>query len=160
MLTIRFNRVGKKNRAAFRIALQEKTKAPNRKHVEMLGSYDPHSKIAVLKKERILHWIGMGAETSESVHNLLVKEGVVEGKKRAIKMEKPAVKEVPVAETVVEAPVAEAVTAIEAPIVAEETVKTEEAPVAVAEAAVTEEPKKETAPVVEEAKKEEIVAKA
>lgn len=118
MLTIRFNRVGKKNRAAFRIALQEKAKAPGRKHVEMLGSYDPHSKVAVLKKERILHWISMGAETSESVHNLLVKEGVVEGKKRAIKMEKPAAKEQevgskeqeeekPVAETIAEAPVEE-----------------------------------------------------
>jgi small subunit ribosomal protein S16 len=140
MLTIRFNRVGKKNRAAFRIALQEKAKAPGRKHVEMLGSYDPHSKVAVLKKERILHWISMGAETSESVHNLLVKEGVVEGKKRAIKMEKPAVKEAPVVEAPAEeTPIAEAVAVAEAPVVAEEVVKAE------------------AAPVVEEAKKEEEV---
>ena len=28
MLAIRFNRIGKKNQAAFRIVLQEKTKAP------------------------------------------------------------------------------------------------------------------------------------
>lgn len=124
MLTIRFNRVGKKNRAAFRIVLQEKTKAPNRKHVEMLGSYDPHSKVAVIKKERVLHWISMGAQTSESVHNLLVKEGVVEGKKRAIKMEKPAVKEVPVVETP-----AETASTPEAPVVAEEAAKVEVAPV-------------------------------
>lgn len=94
MLTIRFNRTGKKNRASFRVALQEKTQAPGRKHVELLGSYDPHSKVAVLKSERILHWIGQGAEVSDSVHNLLVREGVLkDGKKRAIKMEKPAVKE-------------------------------------------------------------------
>ena len=131
MLAIRFNRVGKKNRAAFRIALQEKTKAPNRKHVEMLGSYDPHSKVAVIKKERVLYWIKMGAEVSESVHNLLVRENIVEGKKRAIKMVKPAVKEAPVVEAVVEA-----------------VAKTEEAPAVVAEVAeaapaVAEEPKKE-----------------
>lgn len=137
MLTIRFNRVGKKNRAAFRIALQEKAKAPGRKHVEMLGSYDPHSKVAVIKKERVLHWISMGAQVSESVHNLLVKEGVVEGKKRAIKMEKPKAKEVPAApaeEAVAEAPVAE-----ETPV-ADETVKAGEAP------AVEVEAKKEEAP--------------
>jgi small subunit ribosomal protein S16 len=147
MLTIRFNRVGKKNRAAFRIALQEKTKAPNRKHVEMLGSYDPHSKVAVIKKERVLYWISMGAETSESVHNLLVKEGVVEGKKRAIKMEKPAVKETLVAEVPAEAP------AVEAPAV--EAAAVVEAPVA------TEEPvKAEVVPVVEKVKKEETVPKA
>jgi small subunit ribosomal protein S16 len=93
MLTIRFNRTGKKNRASFRIVLQEKSKAPNHRHVEVLGSYDPHSKVVVLKKERILYWIGMGAQASDSVHNLLVKEGVVEGKKTAVKMVKPVKKE-------------------------------------------------------------------
>ena len=135
MLTIRFNRVGKKNRAAFRIALQEKAKAPGRKHVEMLGSYDPHSKVAVLKKERILHWISMGAETSESVHNLLVKEGVVEGKKRAIKMEKSTAKEEP-------APAEEAV----AEVPATEDVSVAEEPAKADEAAVVEEEKKEETP--------------
>lgn len=105
MLAIRFNRIGKKDQAAFRIVLQEKTKAPGRKHVEMLGSYEPHMKQVVLKKERILYWLGQGAQASDSVHNLLVKEGVVMESKRAIKMEKPAVKEEPVSEA--EAPVAE-----------------------------------------------------
>ncbi len=103
MLTIRFNRTGKKNRASVRIALQEKAKAPNHRHVEVLGSYDPHSKVVVLKKERILHWIGLGAQASDSVHNLLVKEGVVTGKKTAIKMVRPVKKEEPVVEVVAEA---------------------------------------------------------
>lgn len=108
MLAIRFNRIGKKDQAAFRIVLQEKTKAPGRKHVEMLGSYEPHMKQVVLKKERILYWLGQGAQASDSVHNLLVKEGVVTESKRAIKMEKPAVKESPVAEETVAEEVAEA----------------------------------------------------
>lgn len=108
MLAIRFNRIGKKDQAAFRIVLQEKTKAPGRKHVEMLGSYEPHMKQVVLKKERILYWLGQGAQASDSVHNLLVKEGVVTESKRAIKMEKPAVKESPVAEEAVAEEVAEA----------------------------------------------------
>ncbi|NTW14157.1 MAG: 30S ribosomal protein S16 [Candidatus Moranbacteria bacterium] len=94
MLTIRLNRTGKKNRASFRVVLQEKTKAPNHRHVEVLGSYDPHSKTTVLKGERILYWIGMGAQASDSVHNLLVRQGILkDAKKRAIKMVKPAVKE-------------------------------------------------------------------
>ncbi len=93
MLTIRFNRVGKKDQASFRIALQEKTKAPGKRHIEMLGSYDPHKKGSVLKKDRILHWIGLGAELSDSVYNLLVREGVVVAdKKRVIKMKRPVVK--------------------------------------------------------------------
>lgn len=102
MLTIRFNRVGKKNQASFRIALQEQSKAPGKRHVEMLGSYDPHRKSVVLKQERILHWIGLGAQLSDSVYNLLVSQGVVTSdKKRAIKMTRPVIK-------AVEAPVAEA----------------------------------------------------
>jgi len=99
MLTIRFNRTGKRNRASFRIALQESAKAPNHRHVEILGSYDPHSKVAVLKKDRILYWIGMGAQASDSVRNLLVKEGVIEGKKSPIKMPRPVKKEEEKAET-------------------------------------------------------------
>ncbi|NTW14979.1 MAG: 30S ribosomal protein S16 [Candidatus Moranbacteria bacterium] len=93
MLTIRFNRTGKKNRASFRIVLQESAKAPNHRHVEVLGSHDPHSKTTVLKRERILHWIGVGAQPSDSVRNLLVSQGVIEGKKSAIKMPRPVKKE-------------------------------------------------------------------
>lgn len=94
MLSIRFNRTGKKNRATFRVVLQEKTQAPGRRHVELLGSYDPHSKEATLHGDRITYWIGEGAEVSDSVHNLLVREGVLrDGKKRAIKIPKPIAKE-------------------------------------------------------------------
>ena len=132
MLAIRFNRIGKKDQAAFRIVLQEKGRAPGRKHVEMLGSYEPHMKQVVLKKERILYWLGQGAQASDSVHNLLVKEGVVTESKRVIKMEKPAVKEEPapevapapaVPEVAAAEPVAsvveEAAAVVEAPVVAE-----------------------------------------
>jgi small subunit ribosomal protein S16 len=89
MLTIRFSRVGRRNRAQFRIVLQQHTAAPTGRHVAVLGSYDPHSKVAVLKTDKIKEWIAKGAQVSDSAYNLFVKEGVVEGKKRAVKMEKP-----------------------------------------------------------------------
>jgi small subunit ribosomal protein S16 len=104
MLTIRFNRTGKKNRPYFRVVLQEHTKAPGKRHVEILGSYDPHKKTTVLKKERILYWIGQGVKTSDVVHNLLVREQVIEGKKVAKKIPVPAPKEEPKAEGAAEAP--------------------------------------------------------
>lgn len=116
MLAIRFNRTGKRNHASFRVVLQEHTKAPGKRHVEILGSYDPHKKTVVLKKDRILYWIGQGAQTSPVVTNLLIREGVIEGKKVAKKMPRPVTKE-PVAE---EAP---------AEAVADQEVKAEEAPV-------------------------------
>ncbi|KKQ04386.1 MAG: 30S ribosomal protein S16 [Candidatus Moranbacteria bacterium GW2011_GWE1_36_7] len=91
MLTIRFARVGRKNRAQFRIVLQQHTAAPTGRHVAVLGSYDPHQKVAVLKADKIKEWIAKGAQVSDSVYNLFVKEGVVDGKKRAVKMVKAVV---------------------------------------------------------------------
>lgn len=99
MLTIRFSRVGRKNRAQFRVVLQQHTVAPKGRHVEVLGSYDPHQKVAVLKADKIKEWIAKGAQMSDSAHNLFVREGIIEGKKRKVKMERPKAPEVPVEET-------------------------------------------------------------
>ena len=94
MLTIRFARVGRKKRAQYRIVLQEHTVAPTGRHVAVLGSYDPHQKKSVLKADKIKDWVSKGAQVSDSAYNLFVKEGVLEGKKRAVKMEKPKKEEV------------------------------------------------------------------
>ena len=97
MLSIRFNRTGKKNYAQFRVVVQEHTVAPGGRHVEVLGSYDPHQKKAVLKSERIQYWLGQGAQMSDSAFNLFVKEGVVKAdKKRAVKIARPVKEEVAV----------------------------------------------------------------
>ena len=93
MLTIRFNRVGKKNKPQFRIVLQEHTVAPGGRHVEVLGSHDPHQKKTVLKDERIKYWLSQGVQLSDTVYNLLVSKGLLEGEKRKVKMPK---KEAPV----------------------------------------------------------------
>ncbi len=153
MLAIRLNRTGKRNRAYFRVVVQEHTKAPGKRHVEILGSYDPHKKTTILKKERILYWIGQGAQVSDAVHNMLVREGIVEGKKIAKKMPRPVVK---TEETPAEEPKAEEA----APV---EEAKVEEAPIEtpVAEATpdtpTVETPAEEAAP---EAKPEETKSEA
>jgi small subunit ribosomal protein S16 len=86
MLTIRFARTGKRNKAQFKILLQEHTVAPGGRHVEVLGAYDPHSKQAVLKEERIKYWLSKGATASDTAHNLLVSKGLISEKKRAVKL--------------------------------------------------------------------------
>lgn len=151
MLAIRLNRTGKRNRAHFRVVVQEHTKAPGKRHVEIVGSYDPHKKTTLLKKERILYWIGQGAQVSPAVHNMLVREGIVEAKKIAKKMPRPVVKEVPAEVAPVEAEVAsvEEVKAEETPVVAEavaEVAPVAEAVEAPAVAPVAEVPAPEEAP--------------
>lgn len=91
MLTIRFNRVGKKNKAYFRIVLQEHTIAPGGRHIEVLGSWDPHMKKAVLEAEKIKEWIKKGAQVSDTAYNLFIKEGILTGKKRIVKVPKKKV---------------------------------------------------------------------
>ena len=107
MLVIRLNRFGKRNQAQFRVVLQEHTKAPGHRHVEMLGSHNPHTKETLLKKERILYWVGQGAQPSDRVRNILITAGVLEGKATVKKMKRPEPKAAPV---VAEAPVADAKT--------------------------------------------------
>ncbi|MDH4330760.1 MAG: 30S ribosomal protein S16 [Candidatus Moranbacteria bacterium] len=82
MLKIRFSRVGRRNKAKYRIVVQEHTYAPTGKHVEILGSWDPHIKEGVFKNDRVQHWIDNGAQVSDSVFNLFISQGVIKGEKR------------------------------------------------------------------------------
>ena len=93
MLTIRLARVGKTNKAQYKIVLQDKTVAPGGRHVEILGAYDPHLKQTVLKEERIKYWISNGAQVSDTVHNLFVSKGLISDKKRIVKVPKKKVEE-------------------------------------------------------------------
>lgn len=153
MLVIRLNRFGKRNQAQFRVVLQEKTKAPGHRHIEMLGSHNPHSKVTIFKKDRILYWIGQGAQPSDRVHNMLVKDGVIEGKIIAKRMARPVKKEeaapaaetTPVAETNAEVTPVETPKAETAAPVVETAAETKPAETAVAEAPKVE----EAAPVTE-----------
>lgn len=93
MLTIRLARIGKRNKAQFQIVLQEHTVAPGGKHVEVLGSYDPHSKKEVLKVERIKYWVTQGAQISDTAYNLFISKGVLTGEKRKVKLPAKKVEE-------------------------------------------------------------------
>ena len=84
MLTIKLSRIGKKKQPAYRIVIMEKARNPRGKALEILGNYNPFSKKINLEKERIKYWIGKGAQSTDTVHNLLVKHGIIEGKKRKI----------------------------------------------------------------------------
>jgi len=66
--------------------LQEHTIAPGGRHIEVLGSYNPHSKEAVLKADRIKYWISKGAQMSNTACNLFIRQGIVEGTKRRVKV--------------------------------------------------------------------------
>jgi small subunit ribosomal protein S16 len=130
MLRIRFQRIGRTNDPSFRIVLLEKARAAKTGGItELLGTYNPKSKALTLNEARVKEWISKGAQPTDSIHNLLVSKGVIEGKKINVLPKKTVPKkEVP----------EEVVAAAPAPSIAEEpaleTAETnEESPVAAEE---------------------------
>lgn len=111
MLKIRLQRVGKKHEPVFRVVVGDsKNAAKSGKFIEVLGSYDPRSKNQnTLNKARVQEWIAKGAQVSDTVHNLLVSEKVIDKKKINALPKKTAPKKEVVAEEekAPEAPVAE-----------------------------------------------------
>jgi len=82
MLMIRLQRFGRKNDPSFRVVLTDRRNSPkSRNFTEILGDYNVKGGKITLKKERILHWIKMGAKTSPTMHNFLVSEKIISGKK-------------------------------------------------------------------------------
>lgn len=82
MLMIRFQRIGRANDPAFRIAVLEKTRAAKAGNiVEQVGTYNPKTKAVTLNAESIKDWLDKGAQPTDSIKNLLIAKGVIEGKK-------------------------------------------------------------------------------
>ena len=85
MIVIRLIRRGKKNQPFFRMVVTDKRNSPKGgRFLEILGFFNPLTKEKGFKKERIKYWLSVGAQTSDRVHNLLIDEKVVEGKKIAV----------------------------------------------------------------------------
>ena len=81
MLTIRLSRRGKKKQIAYRLIISEKARDPYGRSLEILGTYNPTTKVLDAKADRINHWISKGAQLSPTVNNLLIKEEIIKGKK-------------------------------------------------------------------------------
>ncbi|MFH0952198.1 MAG: 30S ribosomal protein S16 [Patescibacteria group bacterium] len=83
MLTIRLARYGRKKQPTYRLIISENTKDTKGNYLEQLGFYNPRTEPSTinLKTDRIKYWISKGAQTSDTVHNLLVDQGVIDAPK-------------------------------------------------------------------------------
>ena len=73
MLMIRLARFGAKKKPFYRIVVIDKRRPRNGRTVEIVGTYDPLKKPAEIKldAERIKHWLGCGAQPSDTVRSFL-----------------------------------------------------------------------------------------
>jgi small subunit ribosomal protein S16 len=78
LLSIRLSRIGKKKKPYYRVVVIERTRPRDGRFVEIVGTYDPLKKPAELKlnAERIRHWMGKGAQPSDTVRSFLRREKI------------------------------------------------------------------------------------
>lgn len=152
MLTIRLQRIGRRNTPSYRvIVVDSRSAAKKGKPVELLGSHDPICKNTELKAERIKHWIGQGAHLSDTMHNLLVKNGIIEGKaKNVLPKKSPIVSETPEEPAAPAAPAEPAAAEQQEAAPAEESAAEQSEPAPAEDAAETPEPTKEETPAEEQ----------
>lgn len=81
MLAIKFKRTGKKHQAHFRLVVTEKRSKLRGNYVDELGWLNPRTDEDSVNGDKAKHWIKMGAKPTPSVHNLLVRKGIINGPK-------------------------------------------------------------------------------
>ena len=73
MVSIRLQRMGKRANPTYRVVVIEHSKRRSGRQLEIVGFYNPMTNPAAiaLKKDRIEHWVKLGAQTSTAVSHLL-----------------------------------------------------------------------------------------
>lgn len=73
MVVIRMRKMGSKKRPFFRVVVTDSRIARDSSFVEIVGHYNPRTKPAKVEidRERIDHWVGKGAQLSDTVRTLL-----------------------------------------------------------------------------------------
>ena len=106
MQVIRLARVGRNKYPTYRIVTADKRRAANGKFMTILGHYNPHTKELLIKREELKTAIEHGAQPSNTVLKLMLKDGIELPKWATVKTRKKVSKQ-PVEEKV-EEPKAEA----------------------------------------------------
>lgn len=90
---LRLKRMGRSNRAFFRLSAIDSRSPRDGRVIEELGHYDPraqdHAKQFVAKIDRCKHWLDVGAIPSETVSSLLKRSGLDHKQLRLPKPGKP-----------------------------------------------------------------------
>jgi len=73
MVTIRLARHGSKRNPFYKIVAAEKSAPRDGRFIEQIGYYDPRRKVFHYEAARYDHWVGVGAQASDTVKQLVKK---------------------------------------------------------------------------------------
>ena len=76
---LRLLRMGAKKAPFYRIVAADSRAPRDGRFIELLGTYDPRTNPAkvTIKEEEVLKWLNNGAQPSDTVKNLLSKQGIM-----------------------------------------------------------------------------------
>jgi len=96
MLKIRLKRTGRKHDPHYQIVVAESNAPRDGKFVEKIGYYNPkrNPKVLTIDKDLAEKWLKNGAQPTETVEQLFVKEGILKQIKRGSRLPKPKSKKV------------------------------------------------------------------
>lgn len=80
MVRIRLSRVGLKKQPSYRIVITDGRRARDSKYIEVIGHYNPRTRPSteVVQEDRVLYWLSVGAQPSESVESILKRTGTMD----------------------------------------------------------------------------------
>jgi len=85
MIAIKLRPVGKKKQISYRVAVMEKKSKLKGKFIEDLGWYNPHTDKFSVRADRATHWISVGAQPTDTVHNILVDAKILKEQKISLR---------------------------------------------------------------------------
>ena len=77
MIKLRLFQTGKKHQRQFRIVAMEARTKRQGKYIEQIGLYNPTTKEVKVDAEIAKKWLDNGAQPTETVKNILIKEGII-----------------------------------------------------------------------------------
>ena len=76
---IRLKRMGSKKRPFYRIVVADSRSPRDGRFIETVGTYNPLTdpETVTLKEEKVMNWLDNGAQPSDTVRNILSRNGVM-----------------------------------------------------------------------------------
>lgn len=79
MIKIRLKRMGATKRPSYRLVVADSRSPRDGRFIEIVGFYDPltHPATTNFKTDRIQHWLSVGAQPTDTVRDMLRRNGVI-----------------------------------------------------------------------------------
>lgn len=74
---LRLTRMGATKRPTYRIVASDSRRKRNGEYLELVGTYDPIANETKINESVALKWLRTGAQPSDTVRNLLSKQGIM-----------------------------------------------------------------------------------